>query len=88
MLLSKGKVTQNGNWVSYKTDYYSESINFFQKCSEELNEQLEKLGILNDGDYHAGRSYNSDNRKNCVTVRVASTDPKMSVFPFEGDAVN
>lgn len=88
MQLSKGRVTQNGNWISYKTEVSGESINFYQELAAELRAFLTKKGIGTDGDFHVAHAVNSTSRKGCVTVKVFSSDSSMNVFPFESHSVD
>lgn len=88
MQLSQGRVTQNGNWISYKTSNCGESINLYLELSAEFQLFLSKKNISTDGDFHAVHVVNSTGRKGCVTIKVFSNDSSMDMLPFESHSVD
>lgn len=88
MKLSKGRVTQNGYWISYKTIQYGESINLYQKLAEELKLALDTKGIGYKGEFEASKAFSSRSRLNCITVKVFGDGEGCNVLPYEDDAIN
>ena len=86
--LSSGIVTQNGNWISYKTTIYSKQISFYQQMADELSMFLIEQGINFKRGFEAEHCFNSESRKGCVTVKCFSIDPKANALPYEGDSIN
>lgn len=84
--LSYGTVTQNGYYISYKTNMYSDYNSFFQKLHYELTEFLNEKGIKYvKKDFRINKAENSRHRKGCITISVESTD---QTLPFSSDSVN
>ena len=83
MNLSMGRVTQNGFWISYKTNCYCKEIGFYQKLAKELRARLKDIGVKTKGAYEADSVKNRGSRQNCLTISVYSTDERMSKIPFQ-----
>ncbi len=97
--LTKGVVTQNGSYISYKTEWYGEWNSFHQELFHELKVFLEKNKIRFKGDdFKARLSDNSNRRKGCVTISVEMISSNFPivlnvkyanvVLPYEADAIN
>ncbi len=96
--LKKGVVTQNGSYISYKTEWYGEWNSFHQELFHELKTFLEKNKIRFKGDdFKVRLSDNSNRRKGCVTISVEMVSSNFpivldakyaTVLPYEADAIN
>jgi len=86
--LSSGTVTQNGNWISYKTSIYGKQISLYQKLANELMNFLSENNILFRGGFEAEHAYESVTRKGCITVKTYSVDNDMKSLPYEADSIN
>lgn len=94
--LSHGVVTQNGTYISYKTDWYADNNSSFQKFHAELVVFLNrnKIGFKKD-DFKIYKSDNSRSRLRCVTITVDIDKHDLSgnyvnaeVLPYENDCIN
>lgn len=83
MNLSMGRLTQNGFWISYKTNCYCKEIGFYQNLAKELRAKLKSMGIKTKGAYEAETVSSSRSRQNCLTISVYSTDERMIKIPFQ-----
>lgn len=96
--LSKGVVTQNGHYISYKTDCYTDWNSFFQQFYYELRQFLILNNIaFKDGDFMIHKADDSASRKGCVTISIEMDLSVRSVgdemkdgteLPFQSDSVN
>lgn len=86
-----GLITQNGYYVSLKTDMYSDHLSTFNELAKELRAWLRKNKILpKRGEMKMQKSYESRSRKNCITVytTVVDQNPYFKAIPHSDDAVN
>ncbi len=84
--LPNGHVTQNGTYISYKTEMYGEFNSIFQKLHYELTQFLKKHDIKYvKKDFRICKAVESPRRKHCVTVMVESKD---QTLPYSPDPIN
>jgi hypothetical protein len=86
--LSSGTVTQNGSWISYKTTIYSKQISFYQQLADELSLFLIEQDISYSRGFEAEHCFDSQTRKDCVTVKCFSVDEKINLLPYDADSIN
>lgn len=92
--LSKGFITRNRCYISYKTNYYSDHIYFYVALFDELKTHLAEKGVNCSFEYaQMNKSFDSSMRKGCVTVLAYITDdiaghPYLDNIPFIEDAIN
>ena len=86
--LSKGVVTQNGNYVSYKTGIINNDIPLFQKLADELKTFLDTKNILYTYPFEAHHGSPFKARSGCITIRICASSLNVEFLPFESDSIN
>lgn len=87
MNLTNGRVTQNGNNISYKTKSYAKRMLDFNEFIDDFKLALESLNIATDDDFII--DYGDDDRRNrCLTIVVGYKGGDINVLPFEIHPIN
>jgi hypothetical protein len=86
--LPHGSVTQNGNYISLKTDSYSQRLSFYLEVAKELQDYLKTIGIhVCTEEAYVCKADNSTSRLNCVSVWYPYSGD-MSAIPFNDSCKN
>lgn len=78
-------LSQNGNYISYKTNWYGDSLSFFNELGKSLTDFLEKSNIPFMDDSITICKAQGTRRNGTITVRVTSNYTGLS---FDSNSID
>lgn len=86
-----GTITQNGYYVSLKTDLYSDYLHVYIKLAQELKDWLKANGLKPaKKEMKMEKSLNSNSRKHCITVctTVVEQNEVFKAIPYSPNSID
>lgn len=84
-VLNPKLLSQNGTYISYKTDWYGDSLSFFNELGKALTDFLKKSNIPFMDDSITICKAEGTRRKGTITVRVISNYTEL---PFDSNSID